>query len=155
MFECTPNCLDLVESFWRFSIPSLSLSTPFLLVSTTIEPAINMDRAYLKFKAMLLGLSRSGVHAVKLQSIIISVGTECHETVYLINDEPQSYSFSFVETSCYSDGHTARVKVHPMSGTIQINSKYVCSGRNKGQKSVGRFKDKTFCRLLIAIPLKM
>ena len=30
------------------------------------------------------------------------------------------------------------------------------SGRNKGQKLVGRFfEDRTFCRLLIAIPLKM
>lgn len=133
MFECTPNSLDLVESFWRFSIPSLSLSTPFLLVSSTVEPAINMDRAYLKFKAMLLGLSCSEVHAVKLQLIIytlFSVGTESHETVYLINDEPHSYSFSFVETSCYSDGHTARVKVQPMSGTLQPNSKYACDSHH-------------------------
>ena len=52
------------------------------------------------------------------------VGTECHETVYLINDEEQPYSFSFVETSCYSDGHAAKVKVQPMSGTLQPNSKY-------------------------------
>ena len=51
-------------------------------------------------------------------------GTECHETVYLINDEAQAYSFSFVETSCYCDGHTARVKVQPMSGTLQPNSRY-------------------------------
>ena len=55
-FECTPNSLELVESFWRFTIPSLSLSTPFLLVSSAVEPAVSMDRAYLKFKAMLLGL---------------------------------------------------------------------------------------------------
>lgn len=55
VFECMPNSLELVESFWRFSIPSLSLSTPFLLVANTVEPAINMDRAYLKFKSMLLG----------------------------------------------------------------------------------------------------
>ena len=56
--------------------------------------------------------------------LMFSVGTECHETVYLVNDEPQVYSFSFVETSCYSDGHTARVKVQPMTGTLQPHSKY-------------------------------
>jgi len=55
VFECMPISLELVESFWRFSIPSLSLSIPFLLVANTVEPAINMDRAYLKFKSMLLG----------------------------------------------------------------------------------------------------
>ena len=55
---------------------------------------------------------------------MFSLGTECRETVYLINDEPQTYSFSFVETSCFSDGHTAKVKVRPMSGSLQPNSKY-------------------------------
>ena len=54
----------------------------------------------------------------------MSIGSECHETVYLINDEPQVYSFSFVETSCFCDGHTARVKVQPISGAVQPNSKY-------------------------------
>ena len=33
---------------------------------------------------------------------------------------------------------------------------YQCSGRNKDLKLVGRiFENRTFCRLLIAIPLKM
>ena len=54
---------------------------------------------------------------------MFSIGTECHETVYLVNDESQTYSFSFVETSCYCDGHTAKVKVRPMSGTLQPNSR--------------------------------
>jgi len=37
-----------------------------------------------------------------------------------------------------------------------VSMEYYCSGRNKGQKLVGRFFEyRTFCRLLIAIPLKM
>ena len=52
-FEYLPTALDVVESLWRFSIPSLSLS--FLLVGHTVEPAIHLDRAYVSFKSMLLG----------------------------------------------------------------------------------------------------
>ena len=55
VFEFLPSGVDLVESLWRFSIPSLSISLPFLLVGITVEPAVNMDRAYIRFKPMLVG----------------------------------------------------------------------------------------------------
>lgn len=54
-FDFTPTTLDLVESFWTFSIPSLSISLPFLLVGQSVEPAVNMDRAYVNFRSMFVG----------------------------------------------------------------------------------------------------
>lgn len=55
VFEFLPVALEVAESSWRFSIPSLAISLPFLLVGITSEPDINIDRAYLNFKALLLG----------------------------------------------------------------------------------------------------
>ena len=47
--------LDIVESFWRFSIPSQEISVPFLLVGNTREPDITLDRSHFNFKALLIG----------------------------------------------------------------------------------------------------
>ena len=55
VFEFIPTGLEAAESSWLFSIPSLNISLPFLLVGITSEPAINIDRAYLNFRALLLG----------------------------------------------------------------------------------------------------
>ena len=55
-FEYLPSASEVTESFWRFSIPSFSLSHSFLLVGHTVEPAVNLDRAYVSFKAMRIGL---------------------------------------------------------------------------------------------------
>ena len=57
--EYLPTALDVLESLWCFSIPSLSLSLSFLLVGHTVEPAVHLDRAYVSFKSMLLGGSLS------------------------------------------------------------------------------------------------
>ncbi|KAL5467034.1 hypothetical protein EMCRGX_G031201 [Ephydatia muelleri] len=103
-FDFTPTTLDLVESFWTFSIPSLSISLPFLLVGQSVEPAVNMDRAYVNFRSMF-------------------VGTQSQETVYLLNDESIPYHFAFTEQSCQFDGHSAQVLVEPMAGIIQPKTK--------------------------------
>ena len=55
VFEFLPVALEVAESSWRFSIPSLNISLPFLLVGITSEPDVNIDRAYLNFRALLLG----------------------------------------------------------------------------------------------------
>lgn len=57
VFEYSPSSLEAVESLWTFSIPSICLSHPFLLVGRTEEPSVNLDRAYVTFKAMLIGKS--------------------------------------------------------------------------------------------------
>lgn len=104
VFEFVPTAQEVVESLWRFSIPSLSQS--FLLVGHTTEPAVLLDRAYVNF------------HSIKL-------GSTCKEVVYLVNNEPIEYSFEFVKKSCYSSGHTARVKVNPIQGTVKPHSRYM------------------------------
>ena len=55
VFEYLPSSLETIESLWCFSIPSISLSHSFLLVGHTDEPSVNLDRAYVSFKAMLIG----------------------------------------------------------------------------------------------------
>ena len=48
--------------------------------------------------------------------------------------------------------HVLVVWYHTIASSYDIH----CSGRNKGQKLVGRFfENQTFCKLLIAVPLKM
>ena len=54
-FEFHSSQLDIVESFWRFTIPSQDINLPFLLVGNTKEPDICMDRSHLNFKALLVG----------------------------------------------------------------------------------------------------
>ena len=44
-FEFTPSSLELVESFWRFTIPSLGLSVPLLVVGQTKEPRVVIDKS--------------------------------------------------------------------------------------------------------------
>ncbi len=53
-FEFKSTCLDVVESYWTFSVPSLGLSNTFLCVGQTAEPAVEFDRSYLSFKSPLL-----------------------------------------------------------------------------------------------------
>ena len=65
----------------------------------TTEPAVLLDRAYVNFHSIKLGSTR-------------------RETVYLVNNEPTAQSFEFLKKSCYSSGHSARVKVNPLQGTV-------------------------------------
>ena len=101
-FEFSPKAKETVESLWRFSIPALSQS--FLLVGHTTEPAVLLDRAYVNFHSIKLGSTR-------------------RETVYLVNNESTTQSFEFVKKSCYSSGHSARVKVTPLQGTVDPHSR--------------------------------
>ena len=55
VFEYRPNSLEVLECLWNFSIPSLGLTQPFLLVGNTLDPSIFFDRTYLSFKTLLLG----------------------------------------------------------------------------------------------------
>ena len=55
VFEFVPETTELIESFWRFFIPEQNVSMPFLLVGTSSEPAISLDRSHVNFKELLLG----------------------------------------------------------------------------------------------------
>lgn len=48
------------------------------------------------------------------------------ETVWLINNENQSFHFSFDEDSTHSAGYSAQLYVEPMAGNIPAKSKWVC-----------------------------
>ncbi|GFS07093.1 hydrocephalus-inducing protein-like [Elysia marginata] len=98
-FEFVSTELDIVESFWRFVIPSQAINLPFLLVGQTREPDVSLDRSHLNFKALL-------------------VGREAVETVFLTNNEDSHFNFSFAPDSCYSEGYASHLTVEPMQGQI-------------------------------------
>lgn len=154
-FEYCPNSLEVLECLWNFSIPSLSLTQSFLLVGHTLDPSVFFDRTYLTFKTLLKGLSHSDLpwdqSECQSESVgglsllfeerpfttiqcpsggnplfLLCVGSSAKEVVYLVNTEETDYSFSFVEQSLHSEGHTGQLKVEPMSGSIPPKSRYAC-----------------------------
>ena len=54
-FEYSASELNIVESFWTFTIPEQNITIPFLLVGQAREPDITMDRSHMNFKALLIG----------------------------------------------------------------------------------------------------
>ncbi|XP_071173399.1 hydrocephalus-inducing protein homolog isoform X10 [Mytilus edulis] len=103
-FEFTSMELDTVESFWRFVIPDQNISVPFLLVGKAREPDIAMDRSHMNFKALLIG------HAAT-------------ESVYIINNEDEAFSYVMEQDSCHSAGFSAHIQVEPMTGIIPPKSR--------------------------------
>ncbi|XP_035679087.1 LOW QUALITY PROTEIN: hydrocephalus-inducing protein homolog [Branchiostoma floridae] len=104
-FQFCTQQLGVVESFWCFTIPELSISVPFLLTGSASEPKVVMDRSHLNFKPLLLGHS-----AV--------------ETIGLCNKEPRSFAFEFLESSLHSEGHAAALTITPMAGTVPPNASF-------------------------------
>ncbi|XP_042303381.1 LOW QUALITY PROTEIN: hydrocephalus-inducing protein homolog [Sceloporus undulatus] len=104
IFEFIPRHLDITESFWTFSIPELDISVPFLLVGHTTDPEVSLDRCHLNFHSLL-------------------VGHEARESLNIINNEKESYSFSFRDGSRFSEGRINSLKVQPMEGSIPPHSR--------------------------------
>ncbi|XP_035754612.1 hydrocephalus-inducing protein [Egretta garzetta] len=104
-FEFIPRHLDITESFWVFTIPEQSLSVPFLLVGNTTDPLVTLDRSHLNFHLLL-------------------IGHEVHQTVYMINSEKEAFSFAFRESSLFSEGCNASVKIEPLKGSIAPLSRF-------------------------------
>ncbi|XP_068116429.1 hydrocephalus-inducing protein homolog [Hyperolius riggenbachi] len=97
-FEFIPQVLDITESFWSFTIPEQNISIPFLLVGKALEPSVSLDRSHLNFRSLL-------------------IGQEVQESIYLINNEKKSLSFTIRESSCFSEGHSQSLSVTPMEGS--------------------------------------
>uniref|UniRef100_A0A803TEP1 HYDIN axonemal central pair apparatus protein n=1 Tax=Anolis carolinensis TaxID=28377 RepID=A0A803TEP1_ANOCA len=104
IFEFIPRHVDITESFWSFSIPELGIVVPFLLVGHTTDPEVYLDRPHLNFHSLL-------------------VGHEARESVDIINNEKDTYSFSFRDSSRFSEGRINSLKVHPMEGSILPSSR--------------------------------
>ncbi len=56
-------------------------------------------------------------------NLIVPAGYTVKEEVFLINNESKDYQFTFMEASFNSEGHTGKLKVEPMRGTIRPNSR--------------------------------
>ncbi|NWH50429.1 HYDIN protein, partial [Fregata magnificens] len=104
-FEFIPRHLDITESFWVFTVPEQSMSVPFLLVGNATDPLVTLDRSHLNFHLLL-------------------IGHEVHQTIYMINSEKEAFSFAFRESSLFSDGCNASVKIEPLEGSIAPLSRF-------------------------------
>ncbi|KAM6409238.1 hydrocephalus-inducing protein homolog [Rhynochetos jubatus] len=104
-FEFIPQHLDITESFWGFTIPEQSISVPFLLVGNTTDPLVTLDRSHLNFQLLL-------------------IGHEVHQTIYMINSEKEAFTFAFRESSLFSEGCNASVKVEPLEGSVAPLSRF-------------------------------
>lgn len=103
VIEYTPDSLDVKESFWRFRIPSFSVSQQLLLVGRALEPELSLDRTFVNFHHIL-------------------VGGRGRETVHLINKEIIPYTFSFDSASLQTGDVEPELILKPMSGTIDPQS---------------------------------
>ncbi|XP_075367152.1 hydrocephalus-inducing protein homolog [Mycteria americana] len=104
-FEFIPRHLDITESFWVFTIPEQSISVPFLLVGNATDPLVTLDRSHLNFHLLL-------------------IGHEVHQTIYMINSEKEAFSFAFRQSSLFSEGCNASVKIEPLEGSIAPLSRF-------------------------------
>jgi hypothetical protein len=48
-------------------------------------------------------------------------GLDVSKQLFIINKEKESFDFSFVPASLYSDGCQNRVEVTPLRGTVEAN----------------------------------
>ncbi|MGH0129444.1 UNVERIFIED_CONTAM: hypothetical protein FKN15_002207 [Acipenser sinensis] len=103
-FEFLPQQLDIAESFWTFLIPEHNIAVPFLLVGHAREPSVYLDRSYLNYRSLLIGL-------------------DAHETVYIVNSEETAFNFSFRETSRHSEGFQDSLTLQPMEGVVPPKSR--------------------------------
>ncbi|XP_064315287.1 hydrocephalus-inducing protein homolog [Phalacrocorax carbo] len=104
-FEFIPQHLDITESFWVFTIPEQNISVPFLLVGNTTDPLVTLERSHLNFHLLL-------------------IGHEVHQTIYMINSEKEAFSFAFRESSLFSEGCNASLKIEPLEGSIAPLSRF-------------------------------
>lgn len=104
IFEFTPQHLELQEMFWYFRIPHFDVNQLFLLVGSTVEPRVTMDRGSVNFNTLL-------------------IGTKATQSVALINHEHIPFNFVLDKSSLDFAGETPALIVHPLSGVIPPNSR--------------------------------
>ncbi|NXT87516.1 HYDIN protein, partial [Anhinga rufa] len=104
-FEFISRHLEITESFWVFTIPEQSISVPFLLVGNATDPLVTLERSHLNFHLLL-------------------IGHEVHQTIYMINSEKEAFSFAFRESSLFSEGCNASLKIEPLEGSIAPLSRF-------------------------------
>ncbi|XP_042266839.1 hydrocephalus-inducing protein homolog isoform X2 [Thunnus maccoyii] len=98
-FEYVAEQLDVVESFWSFTIESLSLSVPFLCVGTGREPLVYLDKPHLDLGELL-------------------VGRKVEQTVDLVNAEEEPFHFSVLQSSLLCEDQQSSLVLQPMTGTV-------------------------------------
>ena len=93
-----------MESFWRFTIPSLALSVPLLVVGITSEPSVFLGSSQVNFKGLLL--KRRAIEQVKIY-----------------NKEAVPFKIAFDKKCLTAYTQSAMLQVEPMQATIPPNSR--------------------------------
>ncbi|UJR14639.1 hypothetical protein I4U23_001632 [Adineta vaga] len=104
-FDFSPRSFGIVESMYRFEIPSHSLSVPFLLVGQINEPQILFDRTFISYHPVL-------------------IGHYAEEVITLINKENRPFHYQFLERSFINGTTNHDIVIEPSpTGTILENSR--------------------------------
>lgn len=108
VFDYTPEVDQLVETFWRFTIPDHNISIPILLVGSVSEPDIKLDTSHINFNAVL-------------------VGRRDKRTAYLINNELLPFNFTidrsvFQASNSFGDAKPI-LDIVPSSGVVRPEEK--------------------------------
>ena len=103
VFEYTPSDIARVEGFYRFSIPSASISQLVLLTGVVVEPRVTLEPPHVNFKQLI-------------------VKGRASETIKLVNKEHIPFQFSF-DTSLVSTPGAAMqpLVLTPDSGVVPPN----------------------------------
>lgn len=102
-FEYAPTELSLVETFWRFQVPSHDLSLLILVVGHAEEPKVRFDSTSLQLAPTIVGKKVTAV-------------------VNLVNDEDTRYSFQFDPARLATLRSAGEVDVEPLRGKVQPHS---------------------------------
>ncbi|EDV21657.1 uncharacterized protein TRIADDRAFT_30117, partial [Trichoplax adhaerens] len=104
VFEYLAESIDMVESFWNFTIVEHKIMIPFVLVGRAYEPDILLDKSFINLNSLLLGYTGQ-------------------EFVNLVNNESQPLDFVFDDSSCHTEGYAAMLTISPTSGRIDGKSR--------------------------------
>uniref|UniRef100_A0A8D0GGN3 HYDIN protein n=1 Tax=Sphenodon punctatus TaxID=8508 RepID=A0A8D0GGN3_SPHPU len=97
--------IDSVAKSCRFALHNIARICPFLSISSAKILVHAMVISHLDYCNLLLA------------------GHEAHDTIHMINNEDETFSFAFRDSSCYTEGYINYLKVQPMEGSILPQSR--------------------------------
>ncbi|RKP17692.1 hypothetical protein ROZALSC1DRAFT_23958, partial [Rozella allomycis CSF55] len=103
IFEYSPDNIDVLETFWKFKIPSQNIQIPFMILCRSLEPSIYFDKTSVNFKSIL-------------------VDCPVKESLNLVNQENIPFYFSFNDIL---NENSSVIQINPNSGFIAPKSEQI------------------------------
>ncbi|EDQ90671.1 uncharacterized protein MONBRDRAFT_18473 [Monosiga brevicollis MX1] len=102
-FTYAPSSLDIVETFWEFTVKDSDFRRTFLLVGHSEEPRLHFDVQTLDLAPLLLNKTVT-------------------QTITLINEEARPFNFAFDAAQLAAINKGATVAVMPTTGRVDARS---------------------------------